>query len=70
MTNTLTPAADVRSRRRGVGLTQLELAERAQCSWSTIRLFERGYTPAHSEVFERVQAVLERLEGQEPAEAA
>jgi predicted transcriptional regulator len=69
-TETLSPASDVLSRRIAVGLTQRELAARAACSWSSIRLFDRGYLPAHSATLQRVYAVLEQLEGQEPAEAA
>jgi transcriptional regulator with XRE-family HTH domain len=62
MGTTASVASDMRSRRIAVGLSQLELAERARCSWSTIRLFDRGYRPAHSETFARVMAVLEALE--------
>jgi transcriptional regulator with XRE-family HTH domain len=54
-----TLAGDVRSRRLAAGLSQLDLAQRAGCSWSTIRLFDRGYEPAHSETLARVLAVLD-----------
>jgi predicted transcriptional regulator len=57
-----TLAGDIRSRRLAAGLSQLDLAQRAGCSWSTIRLFDRGYEPAHSETLARVLAVLEQVE--------
>ena len=63
-------AGDVRARQRAAGLSQIELAERAGCSWSTIRLFDRGYTPAHSETLSRVLAVLDEIEDDVPLEAA
>jgi transcriptional regulator with XRE-family HTH domain len=63
-------AGDVRSRRLAAGLSQLELAERAGCAESTIRLFDRGYTPARSEALPRVLAVLEGAEADPSREAA
>lgn len=66
--DTETLAGDVRSRRVAAGLTQLDLAQRARCADSTIRLFDRGYLPAHSEALARVVAVLEAAEAdREPA---
>jgi transcriptional regulator with XRE-family HTH domain len=59
---TFTPTADVRSRRIAARLSQLELAERAGCAESTMRLFDRGYVPRHSEALERVLAVLDEAE--------
>ncbi len=56
---------DVRSRRVAAGLTQLDLAQRAGCAESTIRLFDRGYTPAHSAALARALAELDRLEAAE-----
>jgi predicted transcriptional regulator len=53
-----TLAGDVRSRRLAAGLSQLDLVQRAGCSWSTIRLFDRGHTPAHSDTVARVLAIL------------
>jgi transcriptional regulator with XRE-family HTH domain len=64
---TQTIAGDVRSRRLAAGLSQLELAQRAGCADSTIRLFDRGYVPAHSKALARVLAVLEGAEGREAA---
>jgi transcriptional regulator with XRE-family HTH domain len=60
--DTETIADDVRSRRVAAGLTQLDLARRAGCADSTIRLFDRGYQPANSQTLTRVLAVLEAAE--------
>jgi predicted transcriptional regulator len=62
--DTETIAADVRSRRLAAGLGQVELAQRAGCSWSMVRLFDRGYLPAHSETLGRVLAVLDAAEAE------
>jgi predicted transcriptional regulator len=59
---TETIAGDTRSRRLAAGLTCLDLAHRARCAESTIRLFDRGYLPAHSATLARVLAVLEAAE--------
>lgn len=58
MVNTL------RDRRRQVGLTQQDLADRAGVSRSMVRLLESGYQPRRaSPVRERIQSVLASLEG-------
>ncbi len=51
---------DLRALRRAAGLSQQELAERARCSFSSVRLMESGYRPSggRSAVLERVLAVL------------
>jgi transcriptional regulator with XRE-family HTH domain len=49
---------EVRRLRRAAGLTQQELAERAGCSISYVRLLERGYAPSFSEVITRLERVL------------
>ncbi len=61
-TNIASVTGNVRSRRLAARLTQIELAECAGCGWSTIRLFDRGYVPAHSDALERVLAVLDEAE--------
>jgi transcriptional regulator with XRE-family HTH domain len=53
---------DVRGRRLAAGLSQQELAKRAHCSLASLRLFDRGYRPPHSETLGRVEAVLDELE--------
>jgi predicted transcriptional regulator len=63
-------ARDVRSRRRAAGLSHLELAQRAGCGESTIRMFDRGYTPARSEALPRVLSVLEGAETDPSREVA
>jgi Helix-turn-helix domain len=55
---------DVRARRLAVGLDQRELAERAQCSESMIRILERGYRPRYSDTLSRVIAVIEATEAE------
>jgi transcriptional regulator with XRE-family HTH domain len=49
----------LRERRRGAGITQQQLAERAHCSIAIVRLLEGGYQPARSHVLPRILAVLE-----------
>ncbi len=49
---------NLRVARREAGLSQQALAERAHCSLSMVRLFERGYEPESGEVLDRVLAVL------------
>jgi transcriptional regulator with XRE-family HTH domain len=63
-------AGDVRSRRLAAGLSQLELAQLAGCAESTIRLFDRGYTPGRSEALPRVLSVLDGAEADPSPEAA
>jgi transcriptional regulator with XRE-family HTH domain len=49
---------DLRTRRLAAGLTRQQLAERAGCSMSTVGLLEGGWTPRHSDVLARLDAVL------------
>jgi transcriptional regulator with XRE-family HTH domain len=51
----------LRLARREAGLTQEQLAARADCSVDYIRLLERGYVPRFSDVIPRV---LDALQGQ------
>jgi transcriptional regulator with XRE-family HTH domain len=62
MSTPIISLADVRSRRLAAGLSQQDLAQRAHCSLSVVRLFDRGYTPEHSATLARVEHVLEQLE--------
>lgn len=50
---------DLRQRRVQAGLSQQRVAELADCSIASIRLFEQGYSPKHSEVLERLRKVLD-----------
>ncbi len=70
MPSQLISLTDVRSRRRAAGLSQQDLAQRAHCSLSVVRLFDRGYTPEHSATLARVERVLDQLERDQPDEAA
>jgi len=47
-----------RELRRAAGLSQVDLAVRAECSVSMLRLIEQGYRPNGSEVIERISSVL------------
>lgn len=55
-------APTIRERRKQLGLSQQELAQRAQCSLASVSMFDRGLEPEHSPVRERVIAVLAELE--------
>jgi predicted transcriptional regulator len=52
---------DLSARRRRLGLSQQQLATAAECSLSTVRLFESGYAPRRSPTRKRVERVLEAL---------
>ena len=45
-------------RRRELGLTQAQLAMRAECSRASVALLESGYSPRRSEVLERILLTL------------
>jgi predicted transcriptional regulator len=49
---------DRKRRRLDLNLTQQQLAHEARCSIAMLRLLEGGFTPSHSEVAARVDAVL------------
>lgn len=55
-----TPATgeNLRAQRRAAGFSQERVAHLAGCSSSMVRLLERGYEPATSEVLDRIAAVL------------
>jgi predicted transcriptional regulator len=55
-------AASIRSRRRAIGVRQIDLAKHAGVGWSTLRAFERGLMPGHSEALGRVLDALAELE--------
>ena len=55
------PRTDVRARRLAAGVSQQDLAQRAGCSLSAVRLFESGYAPEHSATLARVERVLDEL---------
>lgn len=61
-----TVSADIRTRRRNLGLTQADIAVAAKCSVQSVAYFERGWLPARSEKLTQVLRTLERLE-QNPA---
>lgn len=46
--------------RQQAGLTQVQLAVRADCSRASVALLEAGYEPKRSEVLKRVRAVLDQ----------
>jgi transcriptional regulator with XRE-family HTH domain len=49
---------ELRQLRTAAGLSQQSLAERANCSISTVALLERGYVPKRSATLTRLLAVL------------
>jgi transcriptional regulator with XRE-family HTH domain len=49
----------LRKLRLTAGLTQQQLAQRAQCSIAIVRLLESGYRPGRSGVLPRLVAILE-----------
>jgi transcriptional regulator with XRE-family HTH domain len=51
-------AVGIPDRRRALGLTQGQLAMRADCSRASVALIESGYRPRRSEVLARIYAVL------------
>lgn len=56
--NTNGGGGDIRQRRRALGVSQLELAQLAECSPAMVGLLDRGYRPHRSAVLDRVNAVL------------
>ncbi len=52
-------AVGIPDRRRALGLTQGQLAMRADCSRASVALIESGYRPRRSEVLPRILAVLD-----------
>ncbi|MGI8805122.1 MAG: helix-turn-helix domain-containing protein [Thermoleophilaceae bacterium] len=52
-------AVGIPDRRRALGLTQGQLAMRADCSRASVALIESGYRPRRSEVLARIEAVLD-----------
>jgi transcriptional regulator with XRE-family HTH domain len=51
-------SGELRQLRATAGLSQQGLAQRAECSISTVALLERGYAPKQSGALARVLAVL------------
>ncbi|MCB8970367.1 MAG: helix-turn-helix domain-containing protein [Solirubrobacterales bacterium] len=51
----------LRAARRSAGLTQQDLAHKANCSLAYVRLLEGGYRPAKSAALTRIVAVLSIL---------
>jgi predicted transcriptional regulator len=62
-----TTPAELRDRRRRLGISQQSLAAAAACSISLVRLLERGYRPLHSPSRDRIERVLDELEAQDRA---
>lgn len=60
---------NLKTARLAAGLSQQALAEKADCSIHTVRVYERGYVPHESEVLGRIWAVLELAEPTPPEEA-
>jgi transcriptional regulator with XRE-family HTH domain len=50
--------AELRRLRAAAGLSQQQVAERAQCSVTSVAQLERGLRPKHSEVAGRIVAAL------------
>lgn len=59
-TTTTITGAELRQRRKAAGLTQAELARRADCSLSIVGQFEAGAIPKRSTVLARVLSALAR----------
>lgn len=57
----------LRERRLLLGLTRQQLAAAAECSLSSIALFEGGYSPLYSQTRDRVEQALDELEARCPA---
>ena len=55
-------------RRHELGLTQQDVAVRAGCSVSYVRLLESGYLPEASEVLDRIGSVLGPAHDDAPAD--
>jgi predicted transcriptional regulator len=53
-----TQVLSIAERRRRAGLTQVQLAIKADCSRASVALLEAGFEPRHSEVLKRVDLVL------------
>jgi len=51
-------AGDLRALRRTAGLSQQQLAQKAECSLAAVALFESGYQPAYSRVLPRIITTL------------
>lgn len=60
MVSDISPAApsSIRELRAAARLSQEQVARRANCSTASVRLLEGGWQPKHSEVRQRVLAVL------------
>jgi transcriptional regulator with XRE-family HTH domain len=57
--NATSDSGALRQLRRTAGLTQQQVAFKADCSLSYIRLLEQGFLPEHSDVLPRVLRALE-----------
>lgn len=57
-------STEIADRRRQAGLSQQQLAEHAECSISSVKLFEGGYVAPRSVVRRRIEQVLSELEEQ------
>ena len=65
-----TRASDIRQRRVKAGLSQAELASRANCSVSMLGMLEGGYRPKRSAVAERIDVVLSDAERRKKGRAS
>lgn len=69
--NATDPVGAIRDQRRAAGMSQQRLAELAHCSVSYVRLLERGFAPASSDVLPRVlDALCPSTSNGGPAKAA
>ncbi len=59
-------AGDLRALRRTAGLSQQQLAQKAECSLAAVALFESGYQPEHSRVLPRIITTLAESLGGNP----
>ena len=60
MRTTTAPEGSLKARRLEARLSQTEVAIAADCSLTTVALYDQGYTPKQeSPVFERVNAVID-----------
>ena len=57
---------DIKERRLSAGLTQQELAARADCSLAYVTMLERGLSPSRSNVLPRILRALDAAPATEP----
>jgi len=65
--NATSVTGPLRERRLAAGVTQRQLAARAECSETMVRVLEGGYRPSYGDVVGRVARALDALNDEDAA---